>query len=182
MHEPEWTKNPMDTKQRTDRFHFSTLYLPLLGNRGRSARESHVPRRIPSVLTVVICVLTALAEAGLGIMCSNRVSASDIIVVLFIVGPCLVSGSLAWYHRGPREGVWALLAIAIGMSACGLDTFGDHSYRWAYRSELSKGSVDGDLLRSANPVGNCSANRDFLGRSGTEFLVIKWSGPTPTMR
>lgn len=89
-----------------------------------------MPRRIPSVLTVVICVLTALAEAGLGIMCSNRVSASDILVVLFIVGPYLVFASLAWCHRGPREGVWALLAIAIGISVCGLYTFGDHSYRW----------------------------------------------------
>lgn len=89
-----------------------------------------MPRRIASVLTVVVCVLTALVEAGLGIMSSTRVSASDILVVLFIVGPCLVIASWAWRYRGPREGEWTLLAIAIGISACGLYTFGDHSYRW----------------------------------------------------
>jgi hypothetical protein len=106
------------------------MFLRRLGDRQRSARESHVPRRIASVLTVVVCVLTALAEAGLGIMSSTRVTASDILVVLFIVGPCLVFASLAWCHRGPREGEWTLLAIAIGISACGLYAFGDHSFRW----------------------------------------------------
>lgn len=95
-----------------------------------SAREAHVPRRIASVLTVVVCVLTALVEAGLGIMSSTRVSASDILVVLFTVGPCLVFASWAWCYRGARQGEWTLLAIAISISACGLYTFGAHSYHW----------------------------------------------------
>jgi hypothetical protein len=89
-----------------------------------------VTRRMVSVLTVVVCVLTAFAETVLGFTSSTRLSASDILVVLFIVGPYLLLASLAWCHRGLREGSWTLLAIAIGISAWGLFVFGDHSYRW----------------------------------------------------
>ena len=87
-------------------------------------------RRMVPVLTVAVCLLSAIAETILGVTTSTRLSARDMVIVLFIVGPYLLLASLTWCHRGLWKGSWTLLAIAVIISASGLYIFGNHSYRW----------------------------------------------------
>jgi hypothetical protein len=80
--------------------------------------------------TVVICLLAAVAETVLGCTSTAGLSRDDAAVILFVVGPYLLLGWLAWRQRGRRVVSWALLAVAAALSAWGVAVFAVDSYRY----------------------------------------------------
>ena len=86
--------------------------------------------KLPSILTVGVCLLSAIAEAILCVTASTRLSASDILIVSFIVGPYLLLAFLAWLPRHQTKDSWTLLALAVMIASGGLYVFGSHSYSW----------------------------------------------------
>jgi hypothetical protein len=93
---------------------------------------------LPSILTVGVCLLSAIAEAILCVTASTRLSASDILIVSFIVGPYLLLAFLAWWHRHQTKGSWALLALAVMIASGGLYIFGNHSCSWHTDPQFQK--------------------------------------------
>jgi hypothetical protein len=57
-------------------------------------------------------------------------SPGDALIVLFVIGPYLLLAYFAWRQRGQATASWALLAVAVGMSAWGLYVLGEDSYRY----------------------------------------------------
>lgn len=85
---------------------------------------------ILALVTITVCLLSAIAEAVLGCTSTTRVSLSDAPIVLFIVGPYLALATIAWWQREKLAVSWTLLAVVLGLSAWGLYVFGEDSYRY----------------------------------------------------
>lgn len=88
-------------------------------------------------LTVAVCLLAAAVQTILGCTSCARLVPTDAIPALVEIGPYLLLALLASLQRGRRSASWALLAIAVGLSALGLYIAGEDSYRyhteWQYR-------------------------------------------------
>jgi len=80
--------------------------------------------------TVIVCLFAAAVEVALGCASTAGLAPGDAIVALFVVGPYLLLASLAWRLRARATASRALLAVAVGLSAWGLATFGWHGYRY----------------------------------------------------
>ena len=81
-------------------------------------------------LTIIICLFTTVIEVALGCVSTAGLAPTDALVASFIVGPYLLLAALAWRRRGRPTASRAMLAVAVGLSAWGLATFGWHSYRY----------------------------------------------------
>lgn len=79
---------------------------------------------------IVVCLFAAAVEVVLGCVSTAGLAPADAIIASFVVGPYLLLALLAWWQRGRSKTSWALLAVAVGLSAWGLATFGWHSYRY----------------------------------------------------
>src|SRR5262245_37872888 len=84
---------------------------------------------IRSWITILICVLTAVADTVLAYMSSVHLKPGEEIVVLFTVGPYLLLGVFAWWQRRKEVASWLLLGVALALAAGGLYVAGEHTYR-----------------------------------------------------
>lgn len=80
--------------------------------------------------TVIVCLFAAAVEVALGCVSTAGLAPADAIIALFVVGPYLLLASLAWRQRERATASRSLLAVAVGLSAWGLATFGWHGYRY----------------------------------------------------
>jgi UDP-N-acetylmuramyl pentapeptide phosphotransferase/UDP-N-acetylglucosamine-1-phosphate transferase len=81
-------------------------------------------------LTIAVCLLAAVIEVVLACTSTARLMPTDLIIVVFVMGPYLLLGSFAWRRRGLPAESRGLLAVAVGMSAWGLYHFGIDSHRY----------------------------------------------------
>lgn len=80
--------------------------------------------------TVIVCQFAAAVEVALGCASTAGLTPADAIIALFVVGPYLLLASLAWRLRARAAASRAMLAVAVGVAAWGLATFGWHGYRY----------------------------------------------------
>lgn len=80
--------------------------------------------------TIVVCLFAAAVEVALGCVSTAGLAPADAIIALFVVGPYLLLAALARRQRARAMASWSLLAVAVGLSAWGLATFGWHGYRY----------------------------------------------------
>ncbi len=81
-------------------------------------------------ITCSVCLLTAIGQAILCWLCTSKLAASDLLIGTFILGPYGYLGYLAWRHHSRERAAWALLAIALILSAWGLSVFEEHRLKW----------------------------------------------------
>ena len=81
-------------------------------------------------VTITVCLLSAVVEAGLACTATPRLSVMDAPIVLFMLGPYLCLAMIAWLQRGKLAASWTLLAVALGLSIWGLYVIGEDSYRY----------------------------------------------------
>jgi hypothetical protein len=83
--------------------------------------------------TAIVCLFAAAVEVASGCVSTAGLAPADAIIALFVAGPYLLLASLAWRLRARATASRALLAVAVGLAAWGLATFGWHGNR--YRAE-----------------------------------------------
>jgi hypothetical protein len=81
-------------------------------------------------ITVAVCGLAAVAEVALAVASSTGLTLFDALIGLFVVGPYLVTGGLAWMQRGRRVASGLLLVAASLLAAWGLYVYGVDCYRY----------------------------------------------------
>ena len=79
-------------------------------------------------VSLAMCLLAAVVTTGLACLTANRLSAADVPILLFVVGPYVVFAGLAWWQRRqPVMRVALLVVIAVlslaGISLIGIDTW-----------------------------------------------------------
>ena len=82
--------------------------------------------------TLLICVLAGSGQVGLGLAMpdGNAGVATDLPLLLFLAGPLLFLGLLAWRRRDHPGRSRTILWSTVGVSVCGLLALGVHCYRF----------------------------------------------------
>ena len=89
-------------------------------------------------VTIVLCLLAAVAEVVLCCTATTRLTLMDAPIALFVVGPYLCLATIAWLQRSKLHVSWTLLAVVIGLSAWGLYVLGEDVYRYHTEANYRK--------------------------------------------
>jgi hypothetical protein len=81
-------------------------------------------------IAVVVCCVAAVAEGAMTVASSTGLTLADAPIVLFLIGPYLVMGWLAWTQRGRRVVSGILPAVASLRALWGLYVSGLDCYRY----------------------------------------------------
>jgi hypothetical protein len=97
---------------------------------------------------VIVCGLTAVGEVGLWAATIDRVASimpAGLVLVVFLIGPPVFLGLLAWRRRAHPVWPRRFLALATGLALVGLGILGWDCYRYHTDPEFRK-------VRSMNGV------------------------------
>jgi uncharacterized membrane protein len=91
-------------------------------------------------MTWAICCLASAITLVLGYSSTAGPGAGDALVVAYVLGPYLLLGLFAWWHRGKSIVSWLLLALTVLLATWGVCLFGldSHWYHtdWQYRMTM----------------------------------------------
>jgi hypothetical protein len=85
-------------------------------------------------VSLAVCLVAAAITIGLGCLTATRLSAADVPIFLFVVGPYVVLAGLAWWQRSEPVLRIAVLVVIVVLSLAGLSLFGIDT--WHYVNEL----------------------------------------------
>lgn len=95
----------------------------------RRMEKSH-PVGLPAQCALALCLIASGAELVLGLTSTATPVPGDALLMLYVAGPYVLLGALAWAYRTQRGASWGLLVVALGVAALGLYLFGIDSYRY----------------------------------------------------
>jgi hypothetical protein len=78
-----------------------------------------------------VCLLAAAITAGVACLTATRLTAADVPILLFVMGPYLALAGLAWWQRRQPVMRLALLVVIAVLSLAGVALFGIDSYHFA---------------------------------------------------
>src|SRR6516225_436828 len=81
-------------------------------------------------VSLAVCLLAAAVTAGLACLTATGLSVADVPILLFVVGPYLVLGGLAWWQRTQAVLRIALLVVIAVLGLAGLCLFGVDTWHY----------------------------------------------------
>ena len=75
-------------------------------------------------VSLAVCLAAAAVTTGLACLTATRLSAADVPILLFVVGPYIALAGLAWWQRRQPVLRIALLVVIAVLSLAGLSLFG----------------------------------------------------------
>ncbi|HTI50826.1 MAG TPA: hypothetical protein VL475_07740 [Planctomycetaceae bacterium] len=75
-------------------------------------------------VSLTVCLLSTAITTGLACLTANRLTAADVPILLFVVGPYFALAGLAWWQRKQPVMRMALLVVIAVLSLAGVSLFG----------------------------------------------------------
>ena len=82
-------------------------------------------------VSLAVCLLASAITTGVACLTATRLTAADVPILLFVVGPYLALAGLAWWQRRQPVMRMALLVVIAVLSLAGVALFGIDSYHFA---------------------------------------------------
>jgi uncharacterized membrane protein len=82
-------------------------------------------------VSLAVCLLAASITIGVACLTANRLTAADVPILLFVVGPYLALAGLAWWQRRQPVMRMALLVVIAVLSLAGVTLIGIDSWHFA---------------------------------------------------
>ncbi|MCS7468725.1 hypothetical protein NZK35_18890 [Stieleria sp. ICT_E10.1] len=95
----------------------------------------------PAILSISSCFITLIAEFIMMLLTTNKPSSlglSDLLILIYVMGPVAVLFAIAWVTRRTRKNAWALTLVIVAILSWGLWTMGEHTYQFLSDPEYRK--------------------------------------------